>query len=231
MAWYKIADGPLDIVGKTLEVLTSESDVPIVTNSWRDNGVFWELRVRSDSPYIRETICVLDNVILDSSYVSNGTPPLTGIFVSENIRSISIPGSEEVHKIDAKYLTSSIVIPFTKGVDGNITCDLSMEELNTILRNHQPDDICPALDGVLGVPGYSFYYDESAGSNSMVFAFQYFGADAGRLSIDDGGDDPKTITSQSTFNLGYKLLFVYQDGDVREEEASYSVPLWTNPSL
>lgn len=104
--YYKIAEGPLDIVGKTLKVVTSLSDTPIITNNWRNNGVYWELRVISDEPYIRETLCVLDNVYLDNAYVTNGTLPLSGIFVSENIRSISIPESEEVHKIDAKYIES-----------------------------------------------------------------------------------------------------------------------------
>lgn len=102
--YYKIAEGPLDIVGKTLKVLTSESDVPIVTNNWRNAGDYWELRVSSDEPYIRETICVLDNVNLDNNYVTNGTLPLSGIFVSGNIRSISIPESEDVHQVESKYL-------------------------------------------------------------------------------------------------------------------------------
>lgn len=114
--YFKIAEGPLDIVGKTLKVLTSESNVPIVTNNWRNDGDYWELRVRSDEPYIRETLCVLDNTYLDDAYVTNGTLPLTGIFVSANIRSISIPESEEVHKIDAKYTESipSIILEYNE---------------------------------------------------------------------------------------------------------------------
>lgn len=138
-------------------------------------------------------------------------------------------GEEEIVPVEPKYLTSCTVIPFTKSANGNITCDLSMEELNNILRNNQYSDVCPALNGVLGIPGYTFYRDN--GSNSLVFAFQYFGGDAGRLRIDDGGEDSKTITSLSAFNLGYTLLFVSQDGNVREEDAAYSVPLWTVPSL
>lgn len=105
--WYKIADGPLDIVGKTLKIVTSLSDTPIIASNWNENeaGV-WVLLVREDEPYIRESIYVLNN-FSSGAYNTNGTPPLTGIFVSENIRSISIIESEKVHKIDAKYLPSS----------------------------------------------------------------------------------------------------------------------------
>lgn len=105
--WYKIADGPLDIVGKTLKVVTSLSNTPIMASNWNEKAVgVWVLSVREDEPYIRESIYVLNNVS-SSGYNTNGTPPLTGIFVSENIRSISITESEEVHKIEAKYLSTS----------------------------------------------------------------------------------------------------------------------------
>ena len=107
MAWYKIADGPLDIVGKTLKVVTSLSDTPIMASNWDEKEVgAWVLSVREDEPYIRESIYVLNN-FSSSGYNTNGTPPFTGIFVSENIRSISIIESEEVHKIEAKYLPTS----------------------------------------------------------------------------------------------------------------------------
>lgn len=108
--WYKIADGPLDIVGKTLKVLTSLSDTPIMASEWRQEGDgLWVLSVRKDESYIRESIYVLFS---SSAYITNGTPPLTGIFVSENIRSISIAESEEVHKIDAKYLPTAPSVVF-----------------------------------------------------------------------------------------------------------------------
>ena len=117
--WYKIADGPLDIVGKTLKVVTSLSDTPIIASEWNENVVgVWVLSVRENEPRIRESIYVLDNYS-SGAFNTNGTPPLTGIFVSENIRSISIAESEEVHKIDAKYTESipSIILEYSDNGD------------------------------------------------------------------------------------------------------------------
>jgi hypothetical protein len=111
--WYKIAEGPLDIVGKTLKVVTSLSDTPITASEWYQHREgLWELSVFNDEPRIRERILVLINFGgYSGAYVTNGTFPLTGIFVSENIRSISIAESEEVHQVESKYLpiTPSVV--------------------------------------------------------------------------------------------------------------------------
>jgi len=119
--YYKIADGPLDIVGKTLKVVTSLSDTPIITSDWVNNEIgMSSLGVRKEVPYIREKVIVLNNYNNSGNYfATNGTPPLTGIFVSENIRSISIAESEEVHKIDAKYTESipSIILEYSDNGD------------------------------------------------------------------------------------------------------------------
>jgi len=117
--WYKIADGPLDIVGKTLKVVTSLSDTPIMASYWdQSEEGMWELSIYKNEPRIRERIYVLDNFNSDA-YNTNGTPPLTGIFVSENIRSISIAESEEVHKIDAKYteIIPSMILEYSDNGD------------------------------------------------------------------------------------------------------------------
>lgn len=143
MAWYKIADGPLDIVGKTLKVVTSLSNTPIMASNWNEKAVgVWVLSVREDEPYIHESIYVLNNVS-SSGYNTNGTPPLTGIFVSENIRSISIAESEEVHKIDAKYTESipSIILEYSDNGDafvqkngGFILLDMGADPLSVTLK-------------------------------------------------------------------------------------------------
>lgn len=117
--YYKIADSPLDIVGKTLKVVTSLSDTPIITSDWRnDEGGTPTLKVQNDEPYIREEVIVLNNYSNSSNYfATNGTPPLSGIFVSENIRSISIAESEEVHQIESKYINTAPCIIFNSNPD------------------------------------------------------------------------------------------------------------------
>lgn len=164
--WYKIADGPLDIVGKTLKVVTSLSDTPIIASKWNENIVgAWVLSVREDEPYIRESIYVLNN-FSSGAFVSNGTPPLTGIFVSENIRSISIAESEVAHKIEAKYLPSKHILALidgdtngeqtvgagyvSAGVGGQLFMNLIFTEETQILslQDMGSDDILLGVDDV-----------------------------------------------------------------------------------
>lgn len=114
-----------------------------MASEWHQNEVgFWELPIREDEPRIRERILVLNN-FSSSAYITNGTLPLTGIFVSENIRSISIAESEEVHKIDAKYTESipSITLEYSDSGDefvqkngGFIHLTMGADPLSVILK-------------------------------------------------------------------------------------------------
>jgi hypothetical protein len=65
-------------------------------------------------------IFVCDNVVLNSDIFNfGGEMPFTGIFVSEGVESITVPGHEVIHKIDSKYTESipSIILEYNDDGD------------------------------------------------------------------------------------------------------------------
>ena len=99
MEFYKIADGPLDLNKRTIEVLIEGENNPVTVypNDWEDatryfgEGDVYEAYVSLG--YLQGgQIFILNNAVPDSKLVRfGGTPPFSGIFVSENIESISYP--------------------------------------------------------------------------------------------------------------------------------------------
>lgn len=110
--FYKIADGPLDIVGKKIEIFVEGIDTPIIGSKWKSHYP------ESGEGHILEAykedvggakILVLNEATYSRPVDTNGTYPLSGIFVSGNVRSIYIAGSEVVHKIDNKYIDLDVI--------------------------------------------------------------------------------------------------------------------------
>ena len=135
--YCKIADGPLDISSRTL-IITEEGYDPITKTplDWS----LWDGPGNRGALYLNEgTITLFDNY---SPYagdynIVSGTPPFTGIFATSKVRKIEIQDKEEVVLVEPKYLTNCIVIPFTKDANGNVTCDLPIEEFTNIIFNVQ----------------------------------------------------------------------------------------------
>lgn len=102
---YKIADVPMDIYKREIQVKMVGQDNPVtilpdewstIYNDYLEEGKGWRCS---------ERIYVLDNAVLTSQYYNHGGDmPFTGIFVPEEIESITIPEYEVVHKIDVKYV-------------------------------------------------------------------------------------------------------------------------------
>lgn len=116
-SFYKIADGPLDIRTKEIQVLVNgvTNPVTIYLGQWYDfaedspgaaviSGAVYAAEIALGySSY--ESIFICDNAVLNSEiFAFGGEMPFTGIFVSEGIESIIIPEGEEVHQIDEKYI-------------------------------------------------------------------------------------------------------------------------------
>lgn len=113
MAYYKIADGPLDLNKRTIEVSVEGENNPITIypNNWEDTTRYFgegEIYITYiDLGYLQGgQILILKNAILDSELFNfGGTPPFNGIFVSENIESISYSSRTLYkNKIDANLL-------------------------------------------------------------------------------------------------------------------------------
>ena len=110
--FYKIADGPLDIVGKKIEIFVEGIDTPIISSKWElsypESGEGHILEAYKEDVGGAK-ILVLNEATYDGAADTNGTYPLSGIFVSGNVRSIYIAGSEVVHKIDNKYIDLDVI--------------------------------------------------------------------------------------------------------------------------
>lgn len=129
--FYKIADGPLDIRTQQIQVLVNGSTNPktIEPGYWEDISTVDSGSVISGSLYLvgistgymaSEHIFVCDNAVLND-YAMNfgGEMPFTGIFVSEGVESITVPGHEVIHKIDSKYTESILSIILEHSDDGD----------------------------------------------------------------------------------------------------------------
>lgn len=129
--FYKIADGPLDIWTQQIQVLVNGSTNPrtIWPENWGNMSIVDPNSVISGSLYSVEIstgymssgyIFVCDNAVLNSeTFDFGGEMPFTGIFVSEGIESITVPGHEVIHKIDSKYTESipSIILEYSDDGD------------------------------------------------------------------------------------------------------------------
>lgn len=124
--FYKIADEPLDIVGKEIEIFVEGINTPIIGSNWKsnnpDSGEGYILNAYTESVG-SASILVLNEATYADNADTNGTYPLSGIFVSNDVRRIRIGDKEVVHKIDAKY------IPTSKHILANIDGDNSGEQM------------------------------------------------------------------------------------------------------
>jgi len=137
--WYKVADGPLTIANSPLTVtiavnngggtkvsLPPEGDeadstleIEYGADEWKDIS---NLEASSGNVYMladngseksqghQLEIYVLDDAVLDGYNTSwDSSTPMSGIFVSDNVREITIPAQTIYHKVPAEYLDSAPV--------------------------------------------------------------------------------------------------------------------------
>ena len=136
MAWYKIADRPLTIVNSpiiaTIEIDGGETqDIECSASEWQDKSrnmadsghVYWYQGGGGGtkaSPLANQfDIYVLDEAVLNGYNTSwDSSTPMSGIFVSENVRGITIPPSTIYHKVPVEYIENNKYI-VTVSSDGN----------------------------------------------------------------------------------------------------------------
>ena len=149
MAWYKVANGPLTIANSPINVtVEDESDstevVECSASDWIDNS---SNMVESGNAYMLKKqdsldnyfyVYVLDDATLNSDWsVSQGAEvPMSGIFVSENVRGIAIQAHAIYHKVPAEYLQLEPLIVTITGDDQNgYTANRSISEIVTAVNN------------------------------------------------------------------------------------------------
>ena len=213
MAWYKVANGPLTIanspINVTIEIAAQpsrggESDstevVECSASDWIDNsynmvesGNAYRLR-KQDSLGNYFYVYVLDDATLNSGWlVSQGADvPMTGIFVSENVRGIATQASTEYkNKISAEYLDLTPVTISATANDYTVTNVISVSmtsgETMSLPIYLEPGHITPLeIDSnFMSGDGISSISDNGDGSIYIAIAPESTGTDIYLIIAED----------------------------------------------